>query len=36
MTLDRMIKAQGSDLGQGLGISPNPKIKIISATVAVQ
>ena len=35
-TLDRMIKAQGSDLGQGLGISPNPQIKIISATVTVQ
>ncbi|MGZ4128218.1 MAG: peptidylprolyl isomerase, partial [Actinomycetota bacterium] len=35
-TLDRMIKAQGSDLGNGLGISPNPPIKIISATVTVQ
>jgi peptidyl-prolyl cis-trans isomerase B (cyclophilin B) len=35
-TLDRMLKAQGSDLGQGLGISPNPAIKIVSATVAVQ
>jgi peptidyl-prolyl cis-trans isomerase B (cyclophilin B) len=35
-TLDRMLKAQGAPLGQGLGISPNPAIKIISATVAVQ
>jgi cyclophilin family peptidyl-prolyl cis-trans isomerase len=35
-TLDRMIKAQGEDLGQGLGVTPNPPIKIISATLAVQ
>jgi len=39
-TLDRMIKAQGADIpdGQGgsLGITPNPSIKIISATVTVQ
>jgi len=35
-TLDRMLNAQGSELGQGLGISPNPQIKIISATVTVQ
>ena len=35
-TLDRMIKAQGADLGQGLGLTPNPSIKIISATVTVQ
>jgi peptidyl-prolyl cis-trans isomerase B (cyclophilin B) len=34
--LDRMVKAQGSDLGNGLGISPNPQIKIITATVTVQ
>lgn len=40
VTLDRMIKAQGADIpdGQGgsLGVSPNPQIKIISATVTVQ
>jgi peptidyl-prolyl cis-trans isomerase B (cyclophilin B) len=35
-TLDRMIKAKGPDLGQGLGTSPNPAIKIISATVTEQ
>jgi peptidyl-prolyl cis-trans isomerase B (cyclophilin B) len=35
-TLDRMVKAKGADLGQGLGTSPNPQIKIISATVSVQ
>ena len=35
-TLDRMVKAQGADLGNGLGISPNPQIKIISVTVTVQ
>lgn len=35
-TLDRMTKAQGSDLGNGLGTSPNPAIKIITATVTEQ
>ena len=35
-TLDRMIKAQGVDLGQGLGVTPNPAIKINSATLTVQ
>lgn len=35
-TLDRMIKAKGADLGNGLGTSPNPQIKIISATLTVQ
>jgi peptidyl-prolyl cis-trans isomerase B (cyclophilin B) len=35
-TLDRMLKAQGAPLGQGLGVSPNPAIKIISAAVTVQ
>jgi peptidylprolyl isomerase len=34
--LDRMIKAKGPDLGQGLGTSPNPAIQIISATVTEQ
>lgn len=32
-TLDRMIKAQGSELGNGLGISPNPPIFIIKVTI---
>jgi peptidyl-prolyl cis-trans isomerase B (cyclophilin B) len=32
-TLDRMIQAKGSDLGNGLGIRPIPDIEIISATV---
>jgi cyclophilin family peptidyl-prolyl cis-trans isomerase len=37
-TIDRITKAQGSEVqaGQNLGISPNPAIKIISATVTVQ
>jgi cyclophilin family peptidyl-prolyl cis-trans isomerase len=35
-TLDRIIQAKGEDLGQGLGITPNPGIKIISATLTVQ
>ena len=39
-TIDRIAKAQGADIpdGQGgtLGVTPNPAIKIISATVTVQ
>jgi peptidyl-prolyl cis-trans isomerase B (cyclophilin B) len=34
-TLDRMITATGSDLGNGLGISPAPQIQILKATVTV-
>jgi len=37
-TIDRIAKAKGppAEAGQDLGISPNPAIKIISATVTVQ
>jgi cyclophilin family peptidyl-prolyl cis-trans isomerase len=35
-TLDRMITATGSDIGQGLGIHPSPDIEILKATVTVK
>jgi peptidyl-prolyl cis-trans isomerase B (cyclophilin B) len=35
-TLDRMITATGSDLGNGLGIHPQPDIEILKATVTVK